>query len=65
MAVFDDMNNEELIEEDINNCFTLTQNKNEDGLTFTECANESQVYFFPCFYPYIYIFIVCFHQLKF
>lgn len=37
-------NNEELDEEDnVNNCFTLTQSKNNDGLTFTECANESQV----------------------
>jgi hypothetical protein len=45
MEIFDDINDEELIEEDFNNCFTLTQNKNEDGLTFTERVNESQVFF--------------------
>lgn len=38
------INNEELNEDEFNNCFTLTQKKNEDGLTFTECANESWVY---------------------
>jgi len=37
-------NDEELDENDLNNCFTLTQSKNEDGLTFTECANETRVY---------------------
>lgn len=41
--VDDDINNEEFIEDDFNNCFTLTQNKNEVGLTFTECDNESRV----------------------
>lgn len=35
--------NEELDEDDYNNCFTLTQSKNENGLIFTECANESRV----------------------
>ncbi|XP_025200940.1 DNA repair endonuclease XPF [Melanaphis sacchari] len=35
-------NDEELDENDLNNCFTLTQSKNEDGLTFTECANETR-----------------------
>lgn len=39
-----DAKNEGLDEEnDINNCFTLTQSKTDDGLTFTECANESRV----------------------
>lgn len=42
MEVFEE-NNEELDEEEFSNCFTLTQSKNEDGLTFTECANESRV----------------------
>lgn len=37
-------NDEELDENDLNNCFTLTQSKNEDGLTFTECANETRVF---------------------
>ncbi|CAI6366875.1 unnamed protein product [Macrosiphum euphorbiae] len=40
--VYDNLNNEELDEDNFNNCFTLTQSKNEDGLTFTECANESR-----------------------
>lgn len=44
LKVYDDLNNEELDEENFNNCFTLTQSKNEDGMTFTECANESRVY---------------------
>lgn len=35
-------NDEELDENDLNNYFTLTQSKNEDGLTFTECANETR-----------------------
>lgn len=39
------LNNEELDEDDLNHCFTLTQSKNEDGMTFTECANESRVYY--------------------
>lgn len=53
--VCDDINNEELIEDDFNNCFTLTQNKNEDGLTFTECANESRVlYSFSYLYTLLY-----------
>lgn len=35
---------EELDEDDLNNCFTLTQSKIEnDELIFTECANESRV----------------------
>ncbi|KAL4098991.1 hypothetical protein QTP88_023494 [Uroleucon formosanum] len=42
LEVYDNLNNEELDEENFNNCFTLTQSKNEDGLTFTECANESR-----------------------
>ncbi|KAL5241016.1 hypothetical protein ACI65C_008426 [Semiaphis heraclei] len=43
LEVYDNiLNNEELDEDDFNNCFTLTQSKNEDGLTFTECANESR-----------------------
>lgn len=48
-------NDEELDENDLNNCFTLTQSKNEDGLTFTECANETQVYnnFILLFFFYI------------
>lgn len=44
LEVYDNLNNEELDEDNFNNCFTLTQSKNEDGLTFTECANESRVY---------------------
>lgn len=44
LEIYDNLNNEELDEDNINNCFTLTQSKNEDGLTFTECANESRVY---------------------
>lgn len=44
MEVYDNLNNEELDEDNFNNCFTLTQSKNEDGLTFTECADESRVY---------------------
>lgn len=42
LEVYDNLNNEELDEDNFNNCFTLTQSKNEDGLTFTECANESR-----------------------
>lgn len=41
--VYDEPNNEELDEDDVNDCFTLTQSKNDDGLTFTECTNESRV----------------------
>lgn len=47
------INNEELDEDELNNCFTLTQRKNDDGLTFTECANESWVY--NLFHVYFYI----------
>lgn len=42
MEIFE-INNEELDEEETINCFTLTQSKNEDGLTFIECTNESRV----------------------
>lgn len=35
--------NQELDEDDLNNCFTLTQTKNKDGLTFTECTPEYRV----------------------
>lgn len=43
MEVFDNVSNDELDEDDVNNCFTLTQSKNEDGLTFTERDNGAQV----------------------
>lgn len=43
MEVFNIENNDELDEDTVNNCFTLTQSKNEDGLMFTECDNESRV----------------------
>jgi len=42
MEIFNDVNDDQLENDDLNNCFTLTQSKNEDGLTFTECANESR-----------------------
>lgn len=42
LEVYDNLNNEELDEDNFNNCFTLTQCKNEDGLMFTEYANESR-----------------------
>lgn len=43
MDTYDNTNNEELDEDDFNNCFTLTQSKNEGGLTFTERTPKSQV----------------------
>lgn len=59
LEVNENLNNDEgLDENDLNNCFTLTQSKNEDGLTFTECANETRVYnnFFFCFFNIVHLF---------
>lgn len=42
----DEISDNKLNEDDFKNCFTLTQSKNEDGITFTEYANESLVYIF-------------------
>jgi len=55
MEIFNDVNDDQLENDDLNNWFTLTQSKNEDGLTFTECANESRVYNY-----YSYIFYLCY-----
>lgn len=45
MEIFE-ADNEKLDEDELNGCFTLTQSKNEDGLTFTECDDKSRVYCF-------------------
>lgn len=45
MEIFE-ADNEKLDEDDLTGCFTLTQSKNEDGLTFTECDDKSRVYNF-------------------
>lgn len=46
IEIYDNLNNKELYEDALNNCFTLTQSRNEDGLIFTERINESLVYYF-------------------
>lgn len=42
MEIFE-ADNEKLDEDDFNGCFTLTQSRNEDGLTFIECDDKSRV----------------------
>lgn len=66
LEIYDNLNNEGLDEDDFNSCFTLTQNKNEDGLTFTECADESRVYniFLFCFFNII-LFIYTLYYIMF
>lgn len=41
--IIDEINIVEFEEDNVTSSFTLTQSKNEDGLTFTECVNESRV----------------------
>lgn len=41
--IIDDENVVEFEEDNITSSFTLTQSKNDNGLTFTECANDSRV----------------------